>query len=100
MIYGSVCSGIEAAYVSKILAAVGEKARWMGAGAGSIIEALSEREMEVLRLVAVGMSNREIAAKLFSSTGTAKTHINHVCDKLGVRNRTEAAMRARELGLV
>jgi LuxR family maltose regulon positive regulatory protein len=92
--------GIEAAYVSEILAGAGEKAKWTGAGAESMIEALSGREMEVLRLVTAGMSNREIAAKLIISTGTAKTHIHHVCGKLGVRNRTEAAVRARELGLV
>jgi DNA-binding NarL/FixJ family response regulator len=62
-------------------------------------EPLSERELEVLRLVMAGMSNREIAAKLFISAGTAKTHIHHLCGKLGVRNRTEAAMKAKELNL-
>jgi len=61
---------------------------------------LSEREIEVLRLVTVGMSNREIAEKLIISAGTAKTHIHNLCGKLGAHNRTEAAMRARELGLV
>ena len=63
-------------------------------------EPLSEREIEVLRLVTSGFSNREIAERLFISAGTAKTHIHHLCGKLGVRNRTEAAMRGRELGLV
>lgn len=92
--------GIEAAYVGEILAGMGEKVRKPGTGAGSMVEALSEREMEVLRLVTAGMSNREIAAKLVISMGTAKTHVHHVCGKLGVRNRTEAAMRAKELGLV
>ncbi len=62
-------------------------------------EPLSEREIEVLRLVMSGLSNREIAAKLFISAGTAKTHIHHLCGKLGVRNRTEAAMKAKELNL-
>lgn len=65
-----------------------------------LAEPLSEREIEVLRLVTVGMSNREIAEKLIISAGTAKTHIHNLCGKLGVHNRTEAAMRARELGLV
>jgi DNA-binding NarL/FixJ family response regulator len=62
-------------------------------------EPLSDREIEVLRLVTVGLSNREIAQRLFISAGTAKTHIHHLCGKLGVRNRTEAAIRAKELGL-
>ena len=65
-----------------------------------LAEPLSEREIEVLRLVNTGMSNREIAQKLIISAGTAKTHIHNLCGKLGVHNRTEAAMRARELGLV
>jgi len=65
-----------------------------------LAEPLSEREIEVLRLVTTGMSNREIAQKLIISAGTAKTHIHNLCGKLGVHNRTEAAMRARELGLV
>jgi LuxR family maltose regulon positive regulatory protein len=69
-------------------------------GLVSLIEPLSERELEVLGLVAAGMSNREIAEKLIISTGTAKSHIHHLCGKLGVRNRTEAAMKARELGLL
>ena len=66
---------------------------------GILPEPLSDREIEVLKLVTQGLSNREIAAKLFISPGTAKTHIHNVCGKLGVQNRTEAAIRARELGL-
>jgi len=65
-----------------------------------LAEPLSERELEVLRLVTAGLSNREIAVRLFISPGTAKSHIHNLSSKLGVRNRTEAAMRARELGLV
>lgn len=63
-------------------------------------EPLSEREIEVLRLVTLGLSNQEIADRLFISAGTAKTHIHNLCGKLGAHNRTEAAMMARELGLV
>lgn len=62
-------------------------------------EPLSEREIEVLKLLTLGLSNQEIANRLFISAGTAKTHIHNLCGKLGVHNRTEAAMRARELGL-
>jgi len=61
---------------------------------------LSERELTVLRLVAAGLSNREIAEKLIISPGTAKSHVNHICGKLDVRNRTQAVTRAKDLGLV
>ena len=65
-----------------------------------LVEPLSGREIEVLRLVTAGLSNREIAEKLYISPGTAKTHIHNICGKLGARNRTEAATLAKELGLV
>jgi LuxR family maltose regulon positive regulatory protein len=65
-----------------------------------LVEPLSERELEVLGLVAQGLSNREIADRLFITVGTVKTHVHNIFGKLGVRRRTEAAARARELGLV
>ncbi len=65
-----------------------------------IVEQLSEREMEVLRLIAGGLSNREIAEKLFITVGTAKTHANNIYRKLDVRSRTQAVARATELGLL
>lgn len=71
----------------------------IGSTTRALPEPLSEREIEVLRLLASGLSNREIAEKLFISAGTAKTHIHHLCGKLEVRNRTEAAIKAKELGL-
>jgi LuxR family maltose regulon positive regulatory protein len=91
--------GVAVGYVKRILAELGEKPHETVAGNGFMIEPLSGREIEVLKLVTTGMSNREIAAKLFISAGTAKTHIHHLCGKLGVRNRTEAAMKAKQLGL-
>jgi LuxR family maltose regulon positive regulatory protein len=61
---------------------------------------LSPRELEVLRLLATGCSNQEIAEKLFVATSTTKTHVKHIYDKLGVSKRTQAMKRARELGLL
>jgi LuxR family maltose regulon positive regulatory protein len=92
--------GIAPDYAGRILAVMAKKVEITEAGLKSLPEALSEREIEVLRLVTSGLSNREIAGQLFISPGTAKTHIHHLCGKLGVRNRTEAAMKAKELGLV
>jgi len=66
----------------------------------SLAEPLSEREIEVLRLVAQGASNREIAASLVLAKGTVKNHVTNILAKLGVHDRTRAAMKARELGLV
>ncbi|HSB66253.1 MAG TPA: LuxR C-terminal-related transcriptional regulator [Anaerolineales bacterium] len=94
----AVKQGITPAYSEKILAAFGGRPK-PSPGRVKLIEPLSEREVEVLTLVTAGLSNREIARKLFISPGTAKTHIHNLCGKLGVRNRTEAAIRARELGL-
>jgi DNA-binding CsgD family transcriptional regulator/tetratricopeptide (TPR) repeat protein len=61
---------------------------------------LSEREIEVLRLVAAGRSNGEIAERLFITRKTAGVHVTHILDKLGVSNRVEAAMAAARLGLL
>ncbi|MEU4422218.1 response regulator transcription factor [Actinoplanes sp. NPDC024001] len=61
---------------------------------------LSERELAVLRLLAEGNSNREIAGALFLAEGTVKNHVTNLLGKLGVRDRTQAALRARTLGLL
>jgi len=66
----------------------------------SLVEPLSERELELLRLIAAGMTNRAIAESLTVSVNTVKTHARNIYGKLGVRNRTQAAARARELGLI
>jgi DNA-binding NarL/FixJ family response regulator len=67
-----------------------------GVGSGS----LSERELEVLKLVASGASNREIAKKLYITEGTVKNHISNVLRKLGFRDRTQAALYAQEHGWI
>jgi len=63
-------------------------------------EPLSEREVDILRLIVSGASNREIAASLFITEGTVKNHITHILGKMSVRDRTQAAIKGKELGLI
>jgi len=65
-----------------------------------LVEPLSERELEVLRLLAAGRPNQQIAEELVVALNTVKKHVAHILDKLGAANRTEATARARELGLL
>jgi LuxR family maltose regulon positive regulatory protein len=65
-----------------------------------LIEPLSDRELELLHLIAAGMSNSQIAEQLVVTVGTVKWHLNNIYGKLDVRSRTQAAARARELGLL
>jgi LuxR family maltose regulon positive regulatory protein len=65
----------------------------------SLIEPLTTRELEVLHLIAEGLSNDAIAQKLFLSTGTVKVHLKHIYGKLDVNSRTQAVARLRELNL-
>ena len=71
-----------------------------GRHAQPLIEPLSERELEVLHLVAQGLSNREISERLFIALNTVKGHNRNIFGKLEVQRRTEAVARARELGLL
>jgi LuxR family maltose regulon positive regulatory protein len=66
----------------------------------TMVDPLSPRELEVLRLIAQGLSNREIADRLFLALSTVKGHSRIIFDKLQVQRRTEAVARARELGLL
>jgi LuxR family maltose regulon positive regulatory protein len=66
----------------------------------SLVEPLSARELEVLQLIAQGLSNNEISAQLFLALSTVKGHNRKIFDKLQVQRRTEAVARARDLGLV
>lgn len=66
----------------------------------ALVEALSERELEILQIVAVGASNKEIAVQLFIAEGTVKNHLTNILGKLEVRDRTQAALKAKELGLL
>jgi len=63
-------------------------------------EPLSPREIEILKIVATGASNREIADKLFISEGTVKNHLSSILNKLGVRDRMQAILKAKEFGII
>jgi len=66
----------------------------------SLVDPLSERELEILRLIAQGASNREIAGTLFLAEGTVKNHVTNILGKLEVRDRTQAALKAKESSLI
>jgi len=90
-------AGFSLAYVKKILTAfkAGTPPKIEG-----LMDPISERELEVLHLIAAGLSNREIADKLFISLNTVKTHTKSINSKLDVNSRIKAVARAKELGLL
>jgi LuxR family maltose regulon positive regulatory protein len=105
--------GVALDYAKRLLeasSADGSRFQVSGSGLGGVpaparhetalVEPLSERELEVLRLVAAGLSNREIADELIVAVGTVKKHTHNVFGKLGVRSRTQAILRAKELNLI
>jgi DNA-binding NarL/FixJ family response regulator len=83
---------------------VAEFSRLTGVGTAvpqqELIEPLSERELEILAVLASGASNREIANQLYITEGTVKNHVTNILGKLGVRDRTQAALKAKEMGLI
>jgi LuxR family maltose regulon positive regulatory protein len=92
----AVAQDIHTAYALRLLNALGEAAP----PPQPLIEPLSERELEVLRRVAAGYSNQEIAQELVLAISTVKKHIGHIYGKLGVGSRTQAVAQAREIGLL
>jgi LuxR family maltose regulon positive regulatory protein len=97
--------GIPLDYIGKLLEALGAPvtapSRVHVHGPGELVlDPITERELEVLKLLDSNLSNREIAARLFVSLATVKTHIKHLYRKLGVRARHQAIVRGKELGLL
>ena len=66
----------------------------------TLVEPLSERELEILGVLATGASNREIANQLYITEGTVKNHVTNILGKLEVRDRTQAALKAKDMGLI
>lgn len=93
-------SFLQPSIAAKVVAEFARLAERAPQSSPELAEPLSDREIEVLRLVATGASNKEIATTLFIAEGTAKNHLTSIFGKLGVRDRTQAVFKARELGLV
>jgi len=88
------------AFVDRLLADAGLPGRPAHIAAQPLVEPLSERELEVLGLIAAGLSNTQVADRLVIALGTVKRHVNHIYGKLGVQSRTQAVARARALRLL
>lgn len=119
-LFGAIAGGLLIQVIAPVLLILGGVAlRWLRPGAlfarpqdspasapavplpaASLVEPISARELDVLRLLDGGLSNPQIAAKLNIANSTVKTHINNIYGKLGVQTRVQAINRARELGLL
>lgn len=93
-------SFLQPSIAAKVVAEFSRLADQAPARPQPLAEPLSEREHDILRLVVTGASNKEIAAALVITEGTVKNHLTNILAKLGVRDRTQAALKAKELGLV
>ena len=91
---------LQPSVAAKVVAEFARLTRRTAGTPALVTELLSERELEILRLIAQGGSNREIAATLFLAEGTVKNHVTSILGKLEVRDRTQAAIKARENGLI
>jgi LuxR family maltose regulon positive regulatory protein len=102
----SAAGGVPLDCLARLLRAFDAKAAEPRSGRGAagavpgLVEQLTDRELQVLGLLAAGRSNQRIAGELVVSLDTVKKHVGHLLDKLGAANRTEAVARARELGLL
>ena len=106
LLYEAVKRGIAPDYARRLLAAFPVALAEQAAppetriSNAALVEPLSERELEVLQLIAEGLTNREIASRLYLALNTVKAHTRNIYGKLGVHNRTQAVARARALGIL
>lgn len=85
---------------TKVVQALGQRGAPPSPAAQPLVEPLSARELEILRLLAGGATNRELAAALVLAEGTVKNHLTSILGKLGARDRAQAVLLARDLGLI
>ena len=100
LLSGAAAHGIMPDYGGKLLAVFESEIKREDKSPRSLTDPLSSRELEVLQLIAEGLSNDAIAKRLFLALDTVKGHNRKIFDKLQVQRRTEAVARARELGLL
>ena len=106
LLYEATCRNLSPVYAGRLLASMELEASETQHRTLSdhdpvaLIEPLSEREIQVLQLISEGLSNREIAQKLYLSTSTIKAHTYSIYGKLDVHSRTQAVARARTLGIL
>lgn len=93
-------SFLQPSVAARVVAEFARLSEQSPAGNQSLAEPLSQRELEILRLLANGATNKEIAAQLVLAEGTVKNHVTNILTKLDVTDRTRAALRARELGIL
>ncbi len=91
---------LQPSIASKVLAELKRHPGRPGRGGQELLEPLTEREIDVLRQLARGASNREIAERVYLAEGTVKNYVSSILGKLGVTDRTAAALKARDLGIV
>lgn len=91
---------LQSTVTGRVVAAFARMMESGGTQADALVLPLSARERDIIRLLATGASNKEIADRLCLAEGTVKNHVTNILTKLDVRDRTQAALRARQLGLV
>ena len=91
---------IEPSVARKVVAEFARMTSLPPRASSGLDDPLSEREVDILRLLAQGLTNREIARRLYLAEGTVKNYVTNILSKIGARDRTQAALRARELGLL
>jgi LuxR family transcriptional regulator, maltose regulon positive regulatory protein len=106
LLYEALSQGVESDYIRRLLAAfpVAESEQTasspMRGSKSELVEPLSERELEVLQLIAEGLTNQEVATRLYLSLHTVKVHARNIFTKLAVKNRAQAVARGRALGIL